>query len=296
MKLWLKSLPSISGSVCLAIRGACLSLALFGGGQTAAASDISEWGFVDRPAAGAPDIIGSYAGGCIAGAVQLPPEGLGYQAIRLSRNRTYGHPELIRFLQDFGRKVAAARLGSTTIGDLSQPRGGPMPSGHTSHQIGLDADIWLRLDLGSIPPAGREDLLEISMIDPATRRVDPARFTEKQAEFIRLAAEDPRVERIFVAPGIKLALCDARRADYGWLGKVRPWFGHTGHMHVRLRCPAGQPDCRAQDEVPAGAGCGTELTSWFKPPSTKPGPSVPSRRPPPPLACDAVLAAPAMSR
>jgi hypothetical protein len=29
------------------------------------------------------------------------------------------------------------------IGDISQPRGGPMTSGHASHQIGLDADIWM---------------------------------------------------------------------------------------------------------------------------------------------------------
>ena len=70
----------------------------------------------------------------------------------MSRNRYWGHPELIRFLQDFGREVEAAGIGADgtgvlAIGDLAQPRGGPMPSGHASHETGLDADVWLRLDL-----------------------------------------------------------------------------------------------------------------------------------------------------
>ena len=167
-----------------------------------------------------------------------------------------------------------------------------MPFGHASHQIGLDADIWLRLDLGPLPPDRREDLQEIAMVDPATRRVDQLRWSRQQAQLVRLAAEDSRVERIFVAPGIKLDLCQAQWPDRSWLRKVRPWFGHTGHMHVRLYCPGGDVDCRAQDEVPFGDGCGTELTSWFKPAPAPRASTAPPRRPPAPAACDWVLAAP----
>lgn len=263
-------------------------------GRGSAETDWLSWSGAARPSAGRAESIGGYANGCIAGAVPLPSEGAGYQVIRLSRNRFYGNPGLIRFVEDLGRRVAGERLGAISVGDLSQPRGGPMPSGHASHQIGLDADIWLRLDLGILPPERREDLEEINMIAPARREIDPVRFGRQQARLIQLAAEDPRVARIFVAPGIKLALCRIPWQDRAALGKVRPWYGHTGHMHVRLNCPKDDVFCRAQDEVPAGDGCGAELMSWFKPlPKQSTAPTPPRRRPSPPDECDAVLSAPA---
>lgn len=250
------------------------------------------WAAASLPAAGAAQAFGGYANGCIAGASALPPEGVGYQAIRLSRNRFYGHPALIDMLQDFGRHIAVAGIGVAAIGDLSQPRGGPMPSGHGSHQTGLDADIWLRLDLPLLPRNQREDLTEIPMVDAARQRVDAAQWDDRQAALVRLAAQDGRVARIFVAPPIKLALCGRDWPDRSWLRKIRPWFGHTGHMHVRLHCPAESRDCREQDPPPAGDGCGAELLSWFAPPR-HPAPPAPRPRPPLPSACAAVLAAPA---
>jgi penicillin-insensitive murein DD-endopeptidase len=95
-----------------------------------------------------PMPIGSYARGCGAGLVELPETGPTWQAMRLSRNRNFGQPEMIDYLMDLSA-TAGHRLGKGLyIGDISQPRGGPMTSGHASHQIGLDADIWM------LPPRG----------------------------------------------------------------------------------------------------------------------------------------------
>src|SRR6202008_1719895 len=49
--------------------------------------------------------IGSYVRGCLAGAVALPINGKTWQVMRLSRDRNWGHPDLIRFLERFADKV-----------------------------------------------------------------------------------------------------------------------------------------------------------------------------------------------
>ncbi len=87
--------------------------------------------------------IGNYVRGCLAGAVALPINGKTWQVMRVSRNRNWGHPDLIRFLERLANKVPRVGWPGLLVGDLAQPRGGPMLTGHTSHQIGLDADIWL---------------------------------------------------------------------------------------------------------------------------------------------------------
>ena len=88
--------------------------------------------------------LGSYAKGCAAGSVALPETGPTWQAMRLSRNRNWGHPTTIDFIQKLSAKAAQLPgWNGLYIGDISQPRGGPMLSGHRSHQIGLDIDIWM---------------------------------------------------------------------------------------------------------------------------------------------------------
>ncbi len=221
------------------------------------------WSHAAKPAPGPAQSIGGYAAGCLAGGVTLPEKGAGYQVIRLSRHRNYGHPTLVDFLKGFGKKIAAAGLGAALIGDMGQARGGPMPFGHASHQIGLDADVWLRLDLPSLSPRARESLEEIKYVDYDRNSVT-AKWSSKQAAMIRIAAGDPRVARIFVSPVIKAALCHkAEDSDTRWLRKIRPWYGHDGHMHIRLNCPPGSARCEDQHELPPGNGCDEELTSWL---------------------------------
>jgi len=102
------------------------------------------FGYIPDGSNQSPEAIGGYAKGCQAGAVQLAETGPTWQAMRLSRNRNWGQPELVDYVQDLSR-FAATQPGwdGLYVGDLSQPRGGPMLTGHASHQIGLDADIWM---------------------------------------------------------------------------------------------------------------------------------------------------------
>lgn len=217
--------------------------------------------------------IGSYAKGCLAGAEALPTDGKTWQVMRLSRNRNWGHPALIKFLEDLARDAPSLGWRGLLVGDLAQPRGGPMVSGHASHQIGLDADIWLtEMPDHRLTTQEREDKSAISMlkgrldVKGADRSVDPAKWSNARARLIKRAASDKRVARIFVNPAIKKALCEFEKgtgAERDWLRTVRPWWGHHYHFHVRLACPAGSRGCKNQNPPPPGDGCGKELTYWL---------------------------------
>ncbi|WP_422785608.1 penicillin-insensitive murein endopeptidase [Roseibium algae] len=215
--------------------------------------------------------IGSYAKGCLAGGTALPASGATWQVMRLSRNRNWGHPELIRFLEDLAQDAPALGWRGLLVGDLAQPRGGPMLSGHASHQIGLDADIWLtEMPNRTLTRQEREDISAVSMlkgpmdIKNADRSVDPRKWTDSRARLIKRAASDKRVARIFVSPAIKKALCDFEKGrDRSWLRTVRPWWGHHYHFHVRLACPKDSKGCKNQNPPPPGDGCGKQLTYWL---------------------------------
>jgi penicillin-insensitive murein endopeptidase len=200
--------------------------------------------------------FGSYSKGCVAGGVQLPETGPTWQAMRLSRNRNWGHPEAIDFIKKLSAKAAQQPgWAGLYVGDISQPRGGPMLTGHRSHQMGLDIDIWMlppkRLNLTR---AERESLSSISL-----RRANGAytndNWTRQHHEVIKAAAQDPRTARIFVFPGAKVRMCKEETGDRSYLRKIRPWYGHHYHFHVRLSCPRGAKNCQNQTPPPAGDGC-----------------------------------------
>lgn len=228
--------------------------------------------------------IGFYSRGCLAGARPLAIDGAAWQAMRLSRNRFWGHPILVALVERLAKD--AQRLDGwpgLLVGDMSQPRGGPMLTGHESHQIGLDADIWLT----PMPPRRlsaqeREELSATSMLGADQLTVDPQIWSEGHVRLIKRAAGYPEVERILVHPGIKKALCSAASEfgpDRAWLGKVRPYWGHHYHMHVRLQCPPNSPECRPQAPTTTDDGCGKELVDWFallsRPPPRVPAPPKP---------------------
>ncbi len=228
-----------------------------------------------------PAAFGSYSRGCVAGAVQLPETGPTWQAMRLSRNRNWGHPELVDYLQDLSRK--ASRLpgwNGIYVGDMSQPRGGPMTSGHASHQMGMDADIWMlpANDL-ALSRATRESLSSISMRRASGAYVNNG-WTGAHHELLRAAASDPRVARIFVFPGAKVQMCNDEKGDRAWLNKIRPWYGHHYHFHVRLSCPPGATGCVNQAPPPPGDGC-ADARAWvdniLNPPP--PDPDAPAPKP-----------------
>jgi penicillin-insensitive murein DD-endopeptidase len=211
-----------------------------------------------------PRSIGFYSRGCIAGAVALPINGSTWQVMRLSRNRNWGHPKLIEFLERLAGNAKKVGWSGLLVGDMSQPRGGPMLTGHTSHQVGLDADIWFTpMPDRKLSREEREFMSATMMVREDRLDVDPNVWTRAHTELIRTAAEDPAVERIFVNAAIKKALCREAGSDRAWLGKVRPWYGHDYHFHVRIFCPPDSPQCEAQPPPDMSEGCGHALDSWF---------------------------------
>jgi penicillin-insensitive murein endopeptidase len=253
----------------------------------------ADWAAQARPSPGPAAAIGGTALGCLAGAVALPPEGPGWQAVRVSRNRHWGHPGTIAFVEHFAGTARAQGFPDLWIGDIAQPRGGPMPWGHASHQTGIDVDIWLDLrPKPRVPASAREELSIPSLVLPDESGVDPARWTPRHAALIRLAAEAPGVDRLLVNHAIKRQLCAQHRGE-AWLRRVRPWRGHDSHMHIRLRCPADSPECREIGPPPPGDGCDASLDWWLTPEARRPPPPPARPAPPPrlPQACAAVLSA-----
>jgi penicillin-insensitive murein endopeptidase len=227
-----------------------------------------------------PRAIGGYAKGCVAGAVALPVDGPNWQVMRLSRNRNWGHPRLVGLVQRIATRAPEINgWPGLLVGDISQPRGGPMLTGHASHQIGLDADIWLTpMPNRILTRLEREEMSATNMVRSDWLDIDPAVWTPQHTALLRAVSREPEVARIFVNPAIKRALCREAGADRGWLSKVRPMFGHNYHFHIRMSCPPGEEGCADQDPPPGGDGCGKELDAWFAPKMLNPKPGPP--RPP----------------
>ena len=241
------------------------------------------FGSVQGASSGPARTIGSYAKGCIAGATALPTDGATWQVMRPSRNRNWGHGQLIGLVERLAKRAPReADWRGLLVGDISQPRGGPMLTGHASHQIGLDADIWLtQMPTRLLNTDERETMSATNVVAANWMDVDPNRWTEAHRNLIRMAAQEPAVARIFVNPAIKVALCRSTGEDRSWLSKVRPMWGHNYHFHIRIACPTGDSACIDQAPPADDDGCGAELSGWLKkqhkaifgpkrPPSNKP--------------------------
>jgi penicillin-insensitive murein endopeptidase len=246
--------------------------------------------------------IGFYAKGCLAGAEALPIDGDTWQVMRLSRNRNWGHPDLIALLERLSARIRTdAGWNGLLVGDISQPRGGPMLTGHASHQVGLDADIWLTpMPNRQLTRREREEMPATDMVRRDRLDIDPKAWTPRHLAVIRAAAREPRVERIFVNAAIKKALCREAKGDRSWLGKVRPMYGHNYHFHIRITCPAGVEGCTPQPPPDGIEGCAPQdLAYWFsdavlhpRPPKTPPKPRPPLTLAYLPPACRQVVFAP----
>lgn len=236
-------------------------------------------GASNQPAAA----FGTYNKGCLAGGVELPETGENWQAMRLSRNRNWGHPDTIGLLNRLSASAVDAGWAGIYVGDISQPRGGPMLTGHASHQMGLDADIWMlppdRIDL---TVGERENISSRSVVAADLKSVN-SRWTPAHHAVLMAALKDPATARIFVSGAIKLQMCaDASAADKPFLRKLRPWWGHTYHFHVRLNCPDGSTGCKEQAPPPAGDGCDS-VNWWVTDALLPPDPNAPPIIPKPEL-------------
>ena len=263
------------------------------------------FGAAKLPTLGKAMAIGYYPRGCLQGGVELPINGPTWQVMRLSRNRNWGHPDLVRFLEKFAPRAAKATgWKGILVGDMAQPRGGPLPSDHMSHTTGLDVDVWfMPMPANTLSKEERDKIAAINLVADDWKRLNPKTWTPQHVAFIKAAAEAPEVERVLVNAVIKQELCRVEKNKEPWMSKVRPWYGHHDHIHVRLSCPADSPNCRKQPPVSGDDGCAPgALKYWFSdkvlnPP--KPATTTP-RKPPKPItladlppACKGVLEAPA---
>ena len=250
-----------------------LATALFAAGPVATGSVVAKdtvpakklFGGKRLPADLKARSVGFYSRGCLAGAKAMPVDGPHWQAMRLSRNRVWGHPVLIDYLQWLARE-AARKDGwpGLLVGDLSQPRGGPMLTGHSSHQVGLDADIWLTpMPNRTLSRRERETMSAVAVTKGGPNRVYAKVWTDAHFRLIKRAASHGKVERILVAPGIKKKLCETEKGNKAWLRKVRPYWGHNYHMHIRMSCPKGSSGCKSQKPPPNDHGCGEHLAWWM---------------------------------
>ncbi|KQW19629.1 peptidase [Afipia sp. Root123D2] len=254
------------------------------------------------PAALGVQSIGFYAKGCLSGGEALPITGRTWQVMRLSRNRNWANPEMVALIEKISAKVhKTAGWPGLLIGDMSQPRGGPMLTGHASHQIGLDADIWLTpMPNRLLSRNEREEMSAVNMVAANRLDIDPKVWTPQHLDVIRAAAQEPRVERIFVNAAIKKALCREAKGNRSWLSKVRPMYGHNYHFHVRIKCPAGSESCTPQPPPDDHEHCSAgDLAYWFsdavlhpKPPPKPPKPKPPLTLADLPAACKQVAATP----
>jgi penicillin-insensitive murein DD-endopeptidase len=219
------------------------------------------------PSARPTRVFGAYNKGCIAGAARMPITGDTWQVMRLSRNRNWGHPDMVALLKRLSVKAHQdAGWPGILVGDIGQPRGGPALSGHASHQIGLDADVWLTpMPDHLLSREEREETSATMMVRDDRLDIDPRVFTPGHVAVIRDAAMERRVQRIFVNAAIKKALCREAKGDRSWLSKIRPWYGHDYHFHIRMRCPPGSNKCKGQPDQEGGEGCSADdLAYWFK--------------------------------
>lgn len=229
------------------------------------------------PAPGPTEPIGYYPRGCLQGAVALPVSGPHWR--RLSRNRNWGTPRLVRFIKNFSERTAQATgWNGILVGDMSQPRGGPAVSGHVSHQTGLDVDVWfIPMPKTVLTAQEREDMAANNLVASDWKHINPKIYTPQHTCLLWSwpAAVAPEVERVLVNAAIKKHLCDTVTGDRAWLSKVRPWYGHHDHIHVRLACPPGATECEKQPAVGHGEGCAaSDFKFWF----TK---AIEPRKPPP---------------
>lgn len=247
----------------------------------------------ETPYPGPPEAIGSAANGCLSGGQALPISGPGWETLRPERNRFWGHPALIAFFTEKAQETKD--LGTLLVADIAQPRGGHMTSGHGSHQTGLDMDVLFRLAQHPLTDQERRDP-DLDGVVAEDGSLKPDAWGAAQMAVLKVFASDPRVERIFVNPMIKLSLCLQVTGERGWLRTLRPWWGHQEHFHVRISCPAGDRACIPGPPLPPGDGCGNELQSWITTGDWKsrPHPAIPSQhvyRPEMPAACRPILSA-----
>ena len=224
--------------------------------------------------------IGFYAKGCLAGAAALPIDGPAWQAMRLSRNRNWGHPELVALVEKLAIE-AREHDGwpGLLVGDLSQPRGGPMltrprqPPGRARRRHLAHADARPAPDragaggpVGHVHAGARRGVGRSQDVDRRARSPAEARRLLRRAwsgssctppSRRRCARRPPRTR---TAPGCT---------------RSAPTGATTTISTCASPAPSGSTNCEHQPPLPNDDGCGKELTNWLALVKPKPKPATP---------------------
>lgn len=213
-----------------------------------------------NPTEGKSEAIGFYSRGCLKGGKTFKGNERGLIVSQTRRGRFWAHSDLIDILTELGEFSHRVLKKAVVVGDLSLSRGGPTVGGHNSHQNGLDVDLWFHLfkqdKVGSSFGFWQTEAMKSALKDNS--------FGKDQEMILSFLSQDKRVQRIFVHPKIKKILCENPSATFNedQLAKIRPWYGHDDHLHLRLFCPEGNKNCEPQKDVPKGSDC-DQLDWWF---------------------------------
>lgn len=210
--------------------------------------------------------FGKYTDGHIFKSVPLKRNAPGIQTMRPAMAKFYGHTELRDFIYKLGKQTINSGNGQLMIGDLSHKDGGEL-IGHASHQNGLDVDIWFYRPKDTITDLAndqRDSSKFPHFLNPATNEFYPNMWNTKLDNVLKMAASDSRVAKIFVNAGVKRRLCRIFPGEK-FLSKIRPWYRHHEHFHVRLKCPENSPSCENQPEIKSLDCSGDNIDWWFGP-------------------------------
>jgi hypothetical protein len=118
--------------------------------------------------------------------VPLAMNGPGWQVMRPSRNRYWGHPQAVHFVERLAKNAKKIGWNGLLIGDIAQPRGGPMLADHSSHQNGLDVDVWFTPMPDHVQSRKEREFTEgTEMVTPDQLDVDRQVWTPTHAALIR---------------------------------------------------------------------------------------------------------------
>lgn len=217
------------------------------------------------PTSGNHESAGFYSSGCLLGALEISESGKGFQLLKPERRRNFTHPETKKLFTHVMAKHFEKHGNYYLTGDFSLSQGGPTLSGHSSHQNGLDIDIFF----DSTKSVLSRNALKIHKIDSYllnNEKINLKKWNKPLEELIVMFAKDERVDRLFIHPKFKQLFCEKRyelKLSEKDLIKIRPWYGHDEHIHVRLSCPADSPNCVKQPIPQEKETCGKDLNWWF---------------------------------
>jgi penicillin-insensitive murein endopeptidase len=183
----------------------------------------------------------------------------GFRIVYPKRQSYYGTDDMLAVMAYLGQYSQTQVKGYVlSVGDISAKKGGQLGR-HSSHQMGVDADISYYFDT-------KEKQKGLVDAVASSKPVGSFMANEQWTMFKDLVGQG-NVDRIFVHPAIKKELCGValKKGDlkpsetagvaFEALRVMRPEVNHDDHFHLRLKCSTAQPRCRQMAPPAKVTGC-----------------------------------------